>query len=208
MDGRAEMPMASAGGKPFAGMVLSLAEILALALLARNTRAQCILEIGTAMGGTTRLLALNAPDAIVHTLDLPSDEAGTVLPGTDEEFRRKTATGADLETARERIVQHFGDSATFDFRSIGSEFGLAFIDGSHSYEYVRSDTERVLPLMAEGGVIVWHDFGGGVSLGYGVTEYLRRIQPVLNVRLIRGTSFGVARIEGKAKLMQRLSART
>jgi hypothetical protein len=58
--------------------------------------------------------------------------------------------------------------------------------------------------MAERGIIVWHDFGGGVSLDYGVTEYLRRIQPLLDVRLLRGTSLGVARIENKEAIIKQL----
>lgn len=34
-----------------------------------------------------------------------------------------------------------------------------FVDGAHSYEYVKSDTENALRCVREGGIIAWHDFG-------------------------------------------------
>ncbi len=195
-NGRVELPTHPSMTSSLGGMVLSPAEAVSLALLARNSSPRCILEIGTASGGTTRLLALNAPDAVVHTLDLPPHETQTLLQGTDAGFIESRTVGVAFAGTREaaRIVQHFGDSAEFDFGSIPSRVGLAFIDGSHSYEYVRSDTEKVLSVMAEDGIIVWHDYGGGVALGYGVTEYLAEIQRDLGVCLIRGTSLGVARL--------------
>ena len=43
---------------------------------------------------------------------------------------------------------------------------FAFIDGSHSYDYVASDTRNVLKMMNhKKGVILWHDFSEGVWEG-------------------------------------------
>ena len=45
-----------------------------------------------------------------------------------------------------------------------------FIDGSHSYEYVRSDTLNALKCCHSGSIIAWHDFGlTGVGV-HGVTK--------------------------------------
>jgi hypothetical protein len=45
-----------------------------------------------------------------------------------------------------------------------------FIDGAHSYKYVRSDTLNALKCCHPGSVVAWHDFGRmGVN---GVTKWL------------------------------------
>lgn len=56
-------------------------------------------------------------------------------------------------------IQHvFGDSQTFDFDQLDKKFDLIFIDGDHSTEAVRHDTEKMLSyLKNEQSIIVWHD---------------------------------------------------
>ena len=61
--------------------------------------------------------------------------------------------------AASKITCLSGDSATFDFSPFRNGVDLFFIDGSHSYEYVRSDTFSALKCCHPGSVIVWHDFG-------------------------------------------------
>lgn len=55
------------------------------------------------------------------------------------------------------IRQHFGDTASWDFSEAqGATF--FFIDGSHTYEYVRNDTEKCLALAkVKGCTLTWHD---------------------------------------------------
>ena len=55
-----------------------------------------------------------------------------------------------------RIRQHFGDSATWDFRQAGTPT-LFFIDGAHTYEYCTSDTEKSLAIAPPSSVFLWHD---------------------------------------------------
>src|SRR6185295_4077933 len=58
-----------------------------------------------------------------------------------------------------RIKQVYGDSARVDWNTFGGPFDLIFIDGSHTEEYVQSDSENAFKHLALGGVIVWHDYG-------------------------------------------------
>lgn len=55
-------------------------------------------------------------------------------------------------------------------------FQLVFLDGYHSYAAVRDDTERLLPKLAHGGVLVFHDYGVEASSNggepFGVTAAL------------------------------------
>ena len=68
---------------------------------------------------------------------------------------------------------------------------LAFIDGSQSYEYVKNDTEKVLPLMAPGGVVLWHDYDFRWP---GVCRYLNERRNELSLRRIEDTTIGYHRV--------------
>ena len=37
---------------------------------------------------------------------------------------------------------------------------LIFIDGSHAYSYVMSDSEKAFRMLAPNGIILWHDYRG------------------------------------------------
>jgi hypothetical protein len=69
-----------------------------------------------------------------------------------------------------KITCLWGDSAAFDYTPYHGQVDLFFIDGAHSYEYVRSDTQNALACCHAGSVIAWHDFGRvGVN---GVSRWL------------------------------------
>jgi hypothetical protein len=55
-----------------------------------------------------------------------------------------------------RIKQHFGDTPKWDFREAGNPT-FFFIDGAHSYEYCKSDSEKCFELCNGRGVFLWHD---------------------------------------------------
>jgi Methyltransferase domain len=147
-------------------------DLLSLCLITRLVQPKRIFEIGTARGYTALQFAANAPVAEVFTLDLPQD-SGTVLPITvmDRLFAG-VEKGATLQGRKEagKIRRLLGDSATFDFSPYSKSIDLFFIDGAHTYEYVRNDTLKALECCHEGSVITWHDYGRrGVN---GVTRWL------------------------------------
>lgn len=63
-----------------------------------------------------------------------------------------------MEGLSGRVVQHWGDSATFDFAQWNHQCDLVYIDGAHSHEYVVADTLTALNIIAPGGAIVWDDY--------------------------------------------------
>lgn len=119
-------------------------------------------EIGTFLGETTLAVARNNPDARIYTLDLPSSEsrATTSLEMTDDYLFERWDRGSAFQGTPEasRITMLTGDSATFDFSPYAGTMDAVFIDASHSYSYVKSDTEAALRLLSPTGTILWHDY--------------------------------------------------
>ena len=150
-------------------------ELVALARVVAARRPRSLLELGTFDGRTTRTLAANATaDAEVVTLDLPIETPSSLpLEARDIVLIETKTTGARFAGAPEasRIRQVYGDSATVDFGGLQVDF--AFIDASHSYEYVLSDSRRVRGMLRGGrGIIFWHDYGGEWE---GVTRALNEL---------------------------------
>lgn len=140
-------------------------ELAVLAESVRRRQPATLFEIGTFDGRTTLNLAANAPaNAFIHTLDLPASQVTATRFGLDRgesQFVEKETSGRRFAGTpfAPRITQHLGDSATFDFQPFRRTIDWFFIDGSHAYDYVRSDTARALETIGEGGgVIFWHDY--------------------------------------------------
>jgi hypothetical protein len=176
-----------------------LADVVSLCRLCAVVRPRHIFEIGTYTGYSTLHLALNAaPDARILTLDLPKNGAAAdplrpALRTTlmdDAHIGGATAERTYLFDGLpegDRISTLFGDSATFDFGPYHGAIDLFFIDGAHSYEYVRSDTLNALRCVRPGGIIAWHDFGrAGLN---GVSRWLRECRADgLPVQVVPGSS--------------------
>jgi hypothetical protein len=178
---------------------VNLAELAVLATAAASVASGSeIIEIGTFDGRTTLNLTLNSPPHLaVFTLDLPPDAAPkfALAPG-ERAFVEKPRSGRHfIEATGEwaapaaRITQLFGDSATFDWSAHRGRAGLVFVDGSHAYDYVIADTDTALSLIAQKGVVIWHDYG----VWEGVTRALEEIEASrrLGLRHVRGTSLVV-----------------
>jgi len=122
-----------------------------------------VLEIGTFMGYTTRQMAENLETAIIHTVDLPEDFAldqdpHKDIPKDDMHLMTRRVVGREYkgQPCASRIKQHFTDTAVWDFRQAGSP-SFFFIDGSHTYEYCKNDSEKCFELCGGRGVFLWHD---------------------------------------------------
>ncbi|HEX6133447.1 MAG TPA: class I SAM-dependent methyltransferase [Longimicrobiales bacterium] len=154
---------------PWFGTIATYAtDLVNLCVLCHLLRPTTVFEIGTAGGLTALHFALNsAADARIFTLDMPLDSGvvpalrTTLIDGWH--IRGSAQAGGrhvfDDRPEADRIECLYGDSATFDFSPWRGAVDLFFIDGAHSYEYVRSDTARALECVRPGGVVAWHDFG-------------------------------------------------
>jgi predicted O-methyltransferase YrrM len=185
---------------------MTITEISSLCHLVAARHPRKVLEIGSFRGLTILNIAMNAPDAEIHALDLPQD-----FDPTDTKFANNDASIIKSRAfcyyeGREeaaRIRRHYGDTATFNYQEIGGGVDFCLIDAAHSYEYVRNDTARALPLMARDGLILWHDYGRNDFLAdpqdaWGVTRFLHEMAPV-GVGILQGTSLGVLVLAGETR---------
>ena len=178
---------------------VSLLELLIICKMVKAVNPALSFEIGTFDGRTTLNIAENSEDsARVLTLDLPRSDISNAVLHLDESDRRhieKDESGSVFARSplKARITQLFGDSATFDFSKYRRQVDLIFIDGSHSYEYVLSDSRNAIQMISDQGVIFWHDYGA--EWWPGVTQALNELyetdQRFRNMRYIEGTSLVV-----------------
>ncbi len=132
---------------------------------------QTILEVGTFKGGTTWHLYQNAPhDATIYTIDLPDDEG----PGGVTDLRLAANKRRPFLPSSDRVRQILIDSKKWDSR-LESKVQFAFIDADHSYEGIRNDTEKTLPLLDSYACICWHD-ALEKDFGYGTMPYLLELR--------------------------------
>jgi hypothetical protein len=166
---------ASAAREWFRPMASYATDLVSMCMLCQILKPKTILEIGTYHGGGALHWAGNAPEADVYTLDLPPKAAPSLAVTEmdqnivlDHEGTKHMVFEGKPEAKRIHCL--YGDSATFDFSPFLGKIDLLFIDGAHSYDYVRNDTLRAGPCCKPGGVIAWHDYG---RVGFnGVSQWL------------------------------------
>jgi predicted O-methyltransferase YrrM len=168
----------------------NLREGAVVALIAKALGAKQIFEFGTFRGRTSMLLAAISPDVQVVTIDLPPNcsldfvqaQAGSSIeitcPNLFDGMRGSLIKGE----YGSRIKQLRQSSADLDASRYRGQFELIYIDGSHSYSAVKSDTEKALVMLAPRGTIVWDDYPRP-----GVWRYLNeldRARPELGLRYL------------------------
>lgn len=171
-------------------------EAWVLAVLAKGART--LFEFGTATGRTTCLWARNTPeDASITTITLAPDQHGGYAAGEGDNaaagrqaLSESAHTRFRYEDAPEgaKVRQLFGDSKELDPAPYAGRCDLIFIDGSHAYSYVKSDTEKAMRMVAPGGVILWHDYRGRGGKAGDVYRYLNELSRELPLVHLRGTA--------------------
>ena len=171
------------------------AEAWILAVLAK--RARRMFEFGTCTGKTAYLWARNSPaDARVVTVTLAPDHLGDYTQeATDDpmdvQFALKESSHTEFlysdSPVASKVEQLFADSKALDVSTWAGRCDLVFVDGSHAYSYVVSDSEKALELVAPGGLVLWHDYAGPRHAS-GVYRALNELAQRLPLVRIEGTT--------------------
>ena len=128
-------------------------DIAVLKALARRYEKCNFLEIGSWRG-----------ESVANVADIADYSVSVSL--SDEEMRDFGFSNEFIKVNRffshsNENIKHIGhNSHIFDYSSLKSKFDLIFIDGDHSYEGVKKDTQNAFKLLKDdNSIIVWHDYG-------------------------------------------------
>jgi hypothetical protein len=196
------LPQAGTGMAAIEFAAASVVERIVLGAMVRRERPARIFEIGTFRGVTALSMAANFTwDAELYTLDLPPELSPDAVNESHYEgssksgFRRLADAGVGRNVGAAlrgysgpcRVQQLFGDVATFDFEPY-SDVGLFFVDGCHTFEAARRDSEIAFGRARRGGLVVWHDY-----TREGVERAVRATCSGMPVTWIEGTTLAFAR---------------
>lgn len=133
-------------------------EILKLLKILHKDKPKCILEIGTASGGTLFLFTrVIAEDALIISIDLP----GGIFGGGFPKWKVPLYKAFALPKQKMYLIREDSHrlSTLNRIKKIlkGTKIDFLFIDGDHTYKGVKQDFEMYSPLVKENGKIAFHD---------------------------------------------------
>jgi len=130
----------------------------------RNNSPQILLEIGTAHGRTTALMAQNAPGGKVYTVNIPPEEIAAGGKKVTFAPSRQEIGWYYREQGITNIQQVFANTANWepDFEAID----VAFVDGCHDSDFVFGDSRKILKKCRSGSIVMWHDFNPELARVY------------------------------------------
>ena len=175
---------------------VSRLEMLIITAFASNLKdGENVLEIGTFNGKTTINCALNIKQkSNIFTVDLPEGEEIENIDRKDDYLDYDKKLIRDLKRKDkdfknfDNINQIYTDSTKLDFSLY--DFSLAFIDGGHDYETVKSDTKNCISFIKRPGVILWHDYDVTNPVG----KYLHSISEKYDIKWIEDTRLCILKL--------------
>jgi predicted O-methyltransferase YrrM len=168
-------------------------EFLALLAMMKSIDATRIFEFGTYKGVSVTQFAMNVSgESRVYTLDLPEETQETKLDISDPDEAKIARESGKGSLVPKELVSRINflhqDSALFDETPFLGQMDFVFVDGAHSYSYVKNDSEKGWRMLRKGGIIAWHDFRPDDP---DVVRYL--LQCPFRPSLVMGTTVAFAR---------------
>jgi predicted O-methyltransferase YrrM len=170
-------------------------ELIVLARVTRAVQPRSIFEFGTFDGRTTLNLAANS-SGDVYTIDLPASAADTAkgIDPQEKQFVEKSLSGARYRGTplEKRITQLYGNSGTFAFEPYYDAIDLVFVDASHAYDYVISDSLHALRMLRGGrGTIVWHGYSRWDGVTAALNDLRGRHKSFAGLEWVEGTTLAL-----------------
>ena len=161
-----------------AGEDAPIADMLFLLNLAKGRKAKRILEVGTYRARTTYAFHLNCPEAEITSYDIQN-----LNSKYRDMLMREPRVSLRLESfqeAEEKLKKE-------------KQYDLIFIDGSHRLEDVVRDSLLAFKVLANSGVIIWHDYrtNGYFEPLLRVPEGLNRLPAKHKIYGVQGTTCAV-----------------
>jgi len=162
---------------PMGAWSTPLVDVFVVLKAAIGFQSKRILELGSYRGDTARLLAENTgPDTKIVTVDV-EPKHGAAYRGLDIERKIQRKVGSISRALFEK----------------DEKYDFIFVDANHDFNSVMNDTKVAFEVLAEEGVILWHDycldsyFHGRCGVPEALNEYAKQYPIVA----IRGTWVGI-----------------
>lgn len=139
--------------------MMNIRDVEALSAALLTCQPKRIFEIGTYRGASAEMMLRLLPEAHVISIAFVRSINGRRQYNNDD-LRMDQVGELVSPVNRSRYTQLIGDSHEIGPDSFITEHGnvdFVFIDGDHSREGVRQDTELARAILAPGGAISWHD---------------------------------------------------
>lgn len=131
-----------------------------------------LVEIGSYLGASSVFLASAATErnSLLYCIDTWKNDAMT--EGTRDTFVEFLRNTEPLKAA----IRPLRDKSENIAKTFNESIDLLFLDGDHSYEAVKTDTELWLPKIKNGGIIIFHDYGWAAGVKRAVNELVKPLQ--------------------------------
>lgn len=138
-----------------------------------------MINIGAGAGTSSLLVAESRPDVHIITVDIAQTGPGG---GLESEYNAFNLAGLG-DRLPEQIL---GDSKEVGKTWDRDKVDFVFVDGDHE-DGVRGDIDAWLQHIKDGGIIVFHDYGGIVwpAVTTAVDEMLNRYKTILSVNTLK-----------------------
>lgn len=129
-----------------------------ISTIAANSSGDC-LEIGTSFGHGTHKIATNIHGkGNVYTVNVLPEQITSNEKLVTHLLSREEIGSYLREMRIDNVVQFYANTMDWRVPKEVSDLVMAFIDGNHDTEAVRSDTHLIYDRIRDGGFLVWHDF--------------------------------------------------
>lgn len=169
---------------------ITLVDQIVLLSLGQILSTKRIIEIGTYLGYSAALFAMNFKQSEIISIDLPKsgdveaiavDETQIYTDGNSNDNYLRKKQHFDGEIYLKQLPEYLlsnvrllkKDSTKLNFKQEFNSADFVFIDGGHDLDIVKKDTENARSIISK-GVIVWHDYGS--SIHSDVTHYLQNVE--------------------------------
>ncbi len=163
-----------------------------LSLVAANIAPGNMLDIGTHHGRSAARMAVNSPQSMVYTVNIPPEDygAGGCLK---TQCLSKDEIGSFYRSKNlKNIQQIYANTKTWKVPDYIDDLALVYVDGCHDKAFVYSDTKLIIDRVRPGGFILWHDCSPIYRRHFDwIDEVMQGIEMLLKENIIAGNILNV-----------------
>ena len=175
-------------------------DISALLFLMKQSCKKNFIEIGTWYGKTTYEIAIRFPEKSIFTMDYIGEDL-VLDPASNRALIKNKDDLCKFAHHLPNVHFIYANSHTYNFNKFKNLLyeipDFFFIDGDHSFDGVKIDTEKAIAFLKKngGGKIAWHDIHTKNLTQ--VPDYMQYLSKTEDIYYIKDTNIGFMNVKGK-----------